>query len=339
MKKINVANADLQGDAQVEWHTGDPATAVSRSRFPGVLDLQARLSRADGRQVHRYLPLVIDQEARDYVREAVQAGSASNVRFAIKGDIDALPEVDPRHGAFRISADVHNARLAYVPRSLQPSGELPWPSLTELSGELVIDRMQLKVRNARARLGDSGALLVTRAQASIADLNHTQVVVDGDIKGPLADMLAVVKQSPLAGLTDQALSRATVSGNAALALKLQLPVTEMARSTVRGSVVLAGNEVQMAPDAPRLTRARGTVNFTQEGLTLAGAQARLLGGDARLDGGLQFVPDRPRAGPAAIRITGSASAEGLRQAPRRVVRYEERDADRKRYRNDESDRN
>ena len=314
VKKINVANADLQGDAQVEWHTGDPATAVSRSRFPGVLDLQARLSRADGRQVHRYLPLVIDPQARDYVREAVQAGSASNVRFAIKGDIDALPEVDPRQGAFRISADVHNARLAYVPRSLQPSGELPWPSLTELSGELVIDRMQLKVRNARARLGDSGALLVTRAQASIADLNHTQVVVDGDIKGPLADMLTVVKQSPLAGLTDQALSRATVSGNATLALKLQLPVTDMARSTVRGSVVLAGNEVQMAPDAPRLTRARGTVNFTQEGLTLAGTQARLLGGDARLDGGLQFVPDRPRAGPVAIRITGSASAEGLRQA-------------------------
>ena len=36
---------------------GAPATPAAAARFPGVLDLQASISRADGTRVYRYLPL------------------------------------------------------------------------------------------------------------------------------------------------------------------------------------------------------------------------------------------------------------------------------------------
>jgi len=313
LTNVKFANADAQGEAIVKWQTSDPKKSPSHSRYPGLLDLQAKLSRADGRRVYRYLPLVIDPQARDYVREAVQGGSASNVQFLIKGDIADMPATDPRRGSFKISADVKDARLAYVPRSLQPAGDLPWPALTQLSGELLFDGLQLQVKNARTQLGEDAAVQATAVNVLIADLTHTEVKVDATLKGALPALLQLIRQSPVAALLDGALSDAVTSGNADYKLKLALPIADLTKSTVQGSVTLAGNDIQISSQTPRMTRARGVVNYSHSGFSLSGVQVRLLGGDARLDGGLVFGgPDSPN--PAVIRASGNASAEGLRQA-------------------------
>jgi len=314
---VTFRNADAQGQAHIKWQTSDPALAASHSRFPGVLDLQATLSRAEGRRVYRYLPLVIDKAARDYVREAVKGGNASNVRFSVKGDIDQIPARIASQGEFKIMADVSQAQLDYVPASLQNAGELPWPAVYDLSGNLVIDRLQLHVIGARGRLGDGTALQLTRVDASIADLLNTQVQVNAEMKGPLKEALRVVNNSPLADITGQALSRSIAAGQADYKLKLLLPVADLSKTTVQGSVTLVGNDVLVSPDIPQLGNARGTVNYTHTGFNFAGIQTRLLGGDARLEGGWVLVPNansKERLAPSVIRITGSASAEGLRQA-------------------------
>ncbi|MDD2918209.1 YhdP family protein [Rhodoferax sp.] len=316
LDKVKFANADAAGEAQIKWQSADPAKSASGARSSGVLDLQANLSRADGKQVHRYLPLVIDPAAREYVRDAVQEGRASSVRFQIKGDIDQMPMIDPKEGAFKITAQVEGARLAYVPTSLQDSGDLPWPVLTDLSGELVIDRMQLQVNKARARLGDATSLQVSRVEARIADLMQTQVEVDADFKGPLPELLGLVNTSPLSHMLGQALVKSAVMGNADYKLRLMLPIARIDQSSVRGSILLTGNDVRITPDSPKLTQARGRINFTEAGFSLSGVQARMLGGDARLEGGWLLVPGSPggRGAPTLIRASGSASAEGLRQA-------------------------
>jgi len=316
LDKVKFANADAEGEAQIKWETADPAKSVSRALYPGVLDLQANLSRAEGKQVHRYLPLVIDQAARDYVRDAVLDGQASSVRFQVKGEIDQLPLVDPKKGAFKITAQVTGAKLAYVPPSLQDATDLPWPVLTDLSGELVIDRMQLLVNNARARLGEGTALQVTKVAARIDDLNHSRVLVDADFKGPLPELMRLVNTSPLRAMTGEALARSVVTGNADYKLRLELPVATINQSSVRGSILLAANDVQITPDSPKLTRTRGSINFTETGFALSGVQARMLGGDVRLEGGWLLAPELPgtRRLPTLIRANGTASAEGLRQA-------------------------
>lgn len=316
---VKFSNADAQGQAQIKWRTSDPAKSASKSRFPGFLDLQASLSRAQGQRVHRYLPLVIDKEARDYVRDAVQGGIASNVRFVVKGDISQMPAKDAHQGIFKISADVSQARLAYVPTSLQNMGELPWPVVTDLNAELVIEGQQLQVKGGRAKLGEGTALQITQVDALIADLTHAQVVVSAEIKGPLKDALRLVNGSPLADMTGQALAHTTAFGNADYKFKLVLPVAAIDKSTVQGSVTLAGNDVQMTSDTPKLTRARGVVNYTHSGFSLTGVQAHLLGGEARLEGGWVLAAGAAgtggaRASPTVIHVTGSATAEGLRQA-------------------------
>ena len=316
---VRFRNADAEGQARIKWHTSDPATSTGHSRFPGVLDLQANLSRVEGPRVYRYLPLVIDAQARDYVRDAVQAGHAKNVQFTIKGDINDIPATRPSQGEFRISADVSQARLAYLPRRLQGPKELPWPILTELSGQLIFNGMQMHVKGAQAKLGEGSALHISHAEVAIHDLAKTRVEVNAEMSGTLKDALRVVNSSALADLTGHALGDAVASGNADFKLKLDLPIADINKSQVVGSVSLPGNDVQITPDMPKLTRARGVVNYTQTGFSLAGVQARLLGGDARLDGGLVLLPAAvaeatARGAPTSLRITGVASAEGLRQA-------------------------
>lgn len=315
VNELKFSNADGEGQAQATWRTSDPARSRSRSQFPGVLDLQASLSRMEGTRVHRYLPQTIAKSARDYVREAITQGTATGVKMRIKGDLWEVPARDPRQGEFRISANVRDVSYAYVPRSLLPKGQAPWPALSGVSGELVFDRNSMELRAATGRIAGSPALQIARADARIADLTQaTTVVVSGLVRGPLADALQVVNSSPLATLTGQVLERTTANGLADVRLALNIPVLATERTRVQGTVSLAGNDLQITPDSPTLLRARGNVLFSESGLTLSGAQARMYGGDVRLEGGTRVLPPGSLEPLFSLRAQGTFTAEALRQA-------------------------
>ncbi len=320
LNNLRFSNPDADGELQLKWQTSDPRRASSGARFPGVLDLQGTLSRANATRVHRYLPLVVEASVRQYVRDAVQGGSSAAVRFKVKGDLWDVPYAHSNQGEFLISAPITGATLAYVPQRLQAADARPWPALTRLSGELVIDRHSLMVNGAGASLDGLPGLQITNAAAVIADMMQSSVVaVNLESRGPLSDLLAFVRASPLDAMMDQSLARITGSGGAELRLKLSVPLNDPDRTTTQGALMLLGNDIQVAPDIPRLLRSRGTVSFTESGFSVQGVQARLLGGDVRLDGG--SIP--PSAAPAGVvraglamgfRLQGVASADALRQA-------------------------
>ncbi|APW44453.1 YhdP family protein [Rhodoferax saidenbachensis] len=313
---VRFANADAQGELQFKWQSA-PATSGATAG-PGVLDLEGSLSRAEGTRVHRYLPLELDKEVRDYVRDAVLGGSASAVKFKLKGDLARFPYSDAKQGDFRISADVRNASYAYVPSSLLHKGSLPWPALQQVSGELVIDHATLQVKNASATLVNGRNLQISKAEATVSQLyGDAQVAVSLEAKGPLTEVLGFVNGSPLGALINKVLAKTTASGNADYRVKVAFPIRDVERATAQGTVTLAGNDVQLSPETPRLTRARGQLGFTETGITVTGGQARAVGGDVRIDGGLSVLTGTAaaqKAGPQVLRIQGTATAEGLRQA-------------------------
>ncbi|GAA4359419.1 YhdP family protein [Variovorax defluvii] len=306
---LKFANADAEGEAVATWRTSDPAASGSRSRFPGVLDLEGKLTRADGARVFRYLPQHIPKETRDYVRDAVQKGSASAVDFKVRGDLWDMPFNDPKQGDFRIAARVQDVNFAYVPPSLGDGR--PWPALHGLSGELVFERAGMLVRNARGRIAGAPGVEVSKAEAQIADMGHASPLlrVEAQAKGALGELLRV--GGPLTGEAAPTLARARATGNADYRLRLELPLSAMDKSKVQASIALADNELQIQPEAPALTQARGSLNFTESGFSLAGVQARALGGGVRLEGTGRYGS---AATELSFRAQGIASAEGLRAA-------------------------
>lgn len=309
ISNLKFANADAQGEGQASWRTG--AARGGAARLPGVLDLQASISRADGARVWRYLPLGVSKEARDYVRESVLSGLATGAKFKVKGDLARFPFHDPKDGEFLVTAQVRDVHYAYVPRAAT-HGPGAWPALTQLAGELVFQGSGMEVKNASGRFAGAPRLQV-KVGAKIPDFRATEVAVKGQVRGPLPESLAIVNASPLAAMTNQVLARSTGTGNADVDLQLLLPVRDFARSQVQGTVTLAGNDIQITPDSPLLARSRGSVLFSEKGFQVVGAQARALGGDLRLEGGT-----RPGAGSEGtvvqLRAQGTVTAEGLRQA-------------------------
>ena len=324
LRNLRFANADAEGQASLNWQRAAPAmpaaaTAASRAaageRALGVIDLNGSLSRANGARVHRYLPLVLPEPARHYVREAVVAASASDVKFKVKGNVADIPFGRTPVGEFRISASFRQGQLAYVPAYLQPAAALPWPALSELSGELLIANASLKVSRASGKVAGLPGLQLLRADAEIPDLMQAVTVeVQTELRGPLTDALAFVNGSPLNGITEGALAQTVASGSADYRFKLSLPIADIEKSRVDGSVTLAGNDVLFVPGTPMLAGLSGKVGISERGFTVTAAEAGVLGGELRFDGGLRAdaAPTDPDAG-VFFKGRGQISVEALRQ--------------------------
>ena len=321
--RLSFANQDAEGEAQGSWHTADAGKGkgVGDGRFPGVLDLQGSLSRGDVAQIHRYLPLVIPVAARDYVHNALQQGKVNGVRFKLKGDLFEMPFADPKKGEFRISAKFQNGTYAYVPPQIAGSTAAQWPALTQLAGEFVLDRSSLAVKGVTGKVDGLAGAQILRGEGLIPNLGANMAVqVSVDARGPLADALAFVTRSPISGWTSQALAKASATGNADYRVRLALPIAEIEKSKVQGTVTLAGNDVQIAPEIPAFSRVKGAVLFSESGFSLQNVQGGMLGGDVRAEGGTVRLGSGAVMGPQKAEPTllfkaqGTVTAEGLRQA-------------------------
>ncbi len=316
VKDLRFANADAAGEAQVEWRTSDPSSSPAGEHYPGVLNLEGRLMRADGTRVFRYLPLHIPKVTRDYVRDAVTRGGSSAVEFLVRGDLRHMPFVDPKQGNFRIAAKVADVTFDYVPQPVAAATAAPpaaphWPALTGLSGELIFERAGMQVRNARGHVQGAAGIDIVKAEAAIADLSHHAPLlqVEAQARGPLSEALHAT--APMVVDATEMMRAVRASGNADYRLKLDLPLATLDHAKVQFGLTLGGNELQLMPEAPSFTQARGILNFTETGFSLAGVQARLAGGDVRIEGKGRYA-GTPSAPEMSFSALGTATAEGLK---------------------------
>ena len=310
---LRMANADAAGTGRVRWQTSDPARSSSASRFPGVIELDATLTRAAAAQTHRYLPQSMSPEVRRYVREAVRGGTVDRIDFRARGDLWDLPYHLPgADGEFRVTAQLSGVDLAYLPSYLQYEGDPAWPGLSAVSGRLLLDRASLTLSGLSAGVEGLPRVRLSEGEAAVADLMVSpRLEVSARAQGPASEVLDFVQDSPVNGLIGGALSRTTATGTTGVSFKLQLPLDNTDALALQGQVQLGGNDLRITPDSPLLERSTGTIAFSERGFKLSDARARLFGGDIALEGGM--APD-PRGGPARVefRGQGTASAEALR---------------------------
>jgi uncharacterized protein (TIGR02099 family) len=314
VKEARFENDDAQGELALSWHTGDGAGHGRAGRFPGMLDLQGTLSRGAAASVARYLPTGVPRKTRDYVQAAVRSGTLSAVNLRIKGDLWDFPFHGPqaaRDSEFRIAGQVKDLALAYIPsKAAGPAGESawesPWPAIRDAEADLAFDRGGMIIRNGQGRIF---GVELRGIQGGVGDFLQQPVLeIEGQGRGPLADFTRFVNATPVGQWIGGALAQAGTDGVADLRLALNLPLTQLAQSTLRGSVQLGGNEIRLAPDTPLLSSARGRIDFTHKSLQVVGASARVLGGEATFEGGTQADGSLRFSG------QGSCSAEGLRKA-------------------------
>ncbi|WP_235532024.1 YhdP family protein [Pelomonas sp. Root1237] len=297
LRELQLQTPDLSGEFDVTWRRAAGATT------PGFLDLSGRVQRVEATRVARYIPQRLPA-TRSYVSRAILGGEARNVSVRLKGELSDFPFAAPRSpGIFRVATQAQNVTLAYVPPSDNGGN---WPAMEGVDAELIFERAGMEIKDGHAKvLGYE----LSGVNGGIKDLHHARVLqLDGNGRGAGADLLRFVRASPLDEWLGHALSTTTAQGPVGLKLGITIPLDDTHQTAVKGQLQLGGVDLKLRPELPALSGARGRVDFDRKGLQLTGMTARLLGGDAGIEGGTQ------RDGGMRFAVQGQATAEGLRRA-------------------------
>ncbi len=261
LKQAVFENADAAGEASGQFQT--------RNGSPGVIDLTARLSRANGHAVWRYMPRVVHRDVQHWLRGAILAGSAT-ATLRLKGDLQHFPFRDGS-GVFEIKAPIQGAGLRYHP---------DWPALADIAGELEFIGAGMRVRARHGKLWD---LQLSNAEAEIPDLEKPLLRITGQAHGPSSDFLKFVDNSPVKQVVQPVGALPTATGNAQLQIQLDLPLMHLADSQVAGRWQINNNQIQFAADKPPLDNVQGDLHFTLDTLQARQVSASLLGSPVTFD--------------------------------------------------------
>jgi uncharacterized protein (TIGR02099 family) len=284
LEEAAFANRDAAGSASGQYEL--------IKGHPGIIDLSAKLTRADGKAVYRYLPKGIGDRTVDWAKKSVVAGYSDNVELILRGDLTQFPFLDGR-GSFSVDARIKDGVIDYVQG---------WPRIEGIQADMLFKGNKMEVRSDQARIYGATLSSVTAVIPDLLD-HEEQLHVDGEASGPIQDFIRFANFSPvgerLRGVTD------ALDGNGPmrLSLKMQIPLQHADQSTVAGRLSFQGNTVFPA-GGPRLEQVRGDIDFTSSGLAANNITAQFLGGPLRIDAAT-------REGQVEIRAQGRATAAGI----------------------------
>ncbi len=301
------ANQDTSGELKATYRS--PAAGQSG---PGEIELAGTLARADARAVHRYLPLRLPESTRHWVRDALLAGRAREVQFRLKGnlyDFPFAPDAQGRsNGEFQVAARVQGVTLDYV--HLPPGGELRWLPIEQIDGQFVMDRTRIEVRRASGRVLDTR---LANVSVVIPDLYATAarpMVISGDTAGPGRDLVRYVNAGPIAGWIGNFTKSTQIEGDAALRLRLLIPISDAARTEVQGSLQLANNRVQLDSALPVFEDASANLDFTERTIRVRDGRATVYGGAVSFSGGSQAEGGLQFRGEGQARVSDAKAIVG-----------------------------
>jgi uncharacterized protein (TIGR02099 family) len=161
-----------------------------------------------------------------------------------------------------------------------------WPRLEEGVAEVRFSNERLDI------LLQEGKLLESRAEAvrlELADLAHaSRLMLSGRVRGPTADGLRVLRETPLAERQGLYVRGMSARGEAALELRMAIPVRTGARLEVEGRLRWDGAELRLRDWDLALRDLTGTLTFSEDGVVAEGLGARLWGDPLRV--ALKTVP-------------------------------------------------
>lgn len=248
---------------------------------PGYLDLSAKLTRADGRAVHYYLPKVIAPAVRTWVKQAILGGKSNDVRFKVKGPLKDFPFVENKNGIFEIAALVQNGQLEFIPG---------WQKITDIHANLLFSGKKMLIQAQRGLLHQTQ---LSHVKVSIPDLLEPEerLYITGKADGPTRYFLDYLEKTPVGDLINHATKDMVVySGQTKLDLNLFIPLRHVEKTEVKGDVTLFNNRALLQPSLPILDRVQGGLIFTEKGVNLKPTTGIAFGGPVSLKNGGLTTP-------------------------------------------------
>ena len=255
---VNFENDDAAGVAEGRYW--------ARAGEAGSIDLSARLTRANGSAVWRYIPLGVSSAVRDWLQESIRAGTSSAASLRLKGDLQGFPFASG-DGIFEVRGTFSAAQLRYAEA---------WPQIDGISGDLAFVGPRMTIR---ANKGSIHGVGISEVTAEIRDLGAADAVIAiaGRASGATGDFLRFIEASPVGERIEHFTEDMSATGNGRLDLKLGMPLRHIADTRVDGVFQVANNRLTPHPGAPTLTELGGRLEFTGSSLKADHLRANLYG--------------------------------------------------------------
>ncbi|TVT46805.1 MAG: TIGR02099 family protein [Denitromonas halophila] len=258
LDKAHFANADADGEASGYY---EPV-----ADGPGVIDLQARLSEADGTSVWRYMPKVVNLDTRQWLRDSITAGRGHDVRLRLQGDLADFPYREGG-GIFLITGKISRAKLDYASA---------WPKIEAIEGGLRFEGARMEITASQGRIF---GVRLGKVKVVLPDLDVPDevITITGVANGGTQDFLRFVGDSPVRERIDGFTDDMRAEGDGSLDLKLVLPLRHVVDTEVVGRYRFKDNTLTVVPGLAPIVEAAGTVNFTASELSIPQASGQLFG--------------------------------------------------------------
>ncbi|MFT3759155.1 YhdP family protein [Thauera sp.] len=283
-------NADAAGSASGVYRP--------QAGSAGEIDLQARLTRAEGRAVWRYLPRVVGSHTHDWVRDAIRRADVPEASLRLRGALDDFPFRNGE-GEFRVAVRVADGVLDYADG---------WPAIEGIFGEVRFIGPGMRIEATRGRI--FGVALsdvvvnMPELDMGLSDL----MTITGKASGTTADFLRFVSESPVSARIGGFTDGMRAEGRGTLDLRLVMPLENVDESTVAGEYRFSANRLWLAEGLPVLEGAAGRLGFTEDSLSMSEGRAQFLGSPVRITA--RTLDD----GTVRFEASGAASAGALSAA-------------------------
>jgi uncharacterized protein YhdP len=265
LNEISLSNNDMAGSFSGNMNLSQNG--------PGKTQLQGSLQRADISTVWRYMPLTVNQEARDWLKQGLVRGLAKEISFKIDGDLQHFPFVNDQDGVFQVNAKVFDALVNFNSK---------WPVIDHVGGDFYMRGPSLGFK------ANTGLILnnqLKEVTLTIADLVHSNEIlqVDGKTQSSVKDTLEFIRKSPISEHIHHVTDQLTGAGNGLLSLKMTIPLSHTIDTTLKGDYQFIDAVLDDGKKGiPPINALNGHLYFTETGVSSDELKATVLGGPAQL---------------------------------------------------------
>ena len=239
--------------ARVAGHRIGLDGSVERSSGSAPLvDLQARFAADDATRIQALLPLhLLPDHGEEWCRQVFASGHVERGRVVVKGPLDHFPYTD-KSGEFSADFSVREASLRYAKL---------WPLALGVDGELALRGAQIRFDVTRGTISGAdiaGGVVVLPNM----DIRERMVKVKGHVRAKAANVIALVRDSPLSNGRAARLTDLDISGTVEVPLAMNLALYAGGPHEVQGEAHFKGNRITELKQNLTLAEVVGTVAFT-----------------------------------------------------------------------------